>query len=52
MIGYVVAGILIGVSFTFLTLCIFAARAYDKGQIDGYEQGKRDGFNLGRGLLD
>lgn len=41
-----------GVGFGIVLLSAFAARAYDKGEADGYQQGKQDGFALGRELID
>lgn len=52
MIAFVLAGILIGASLSFLILSVFAARAYDKGEIDGYEQGRRDGYRIAAGDID
>lgn len=52
MIGFVFAGFLLGSSLTLLIVCVFASQAYDKGEIDGYEQGKRDGFRIGREMID
>lgn len=51
-LGLVIAGFLVGMALTGLVFGIFSARAYDKGAIDGYEQGKRDGYAVGRGLID
>lgn len=47
-IGFFMFGVVTGAFF----IALFAARAYDKGELKGYEDGKREGFNLGLGLVD
>ena len=48
LIGVFVCGVGCGI----FMLGLFAARSYDKGEAAGYEQGKQDGFALGRELID
>jgi len=40
------------VTLSGLIFGIFAAKSYDKGALDGYEQGRKDGWRASKGLLD
>lgn len=52
MIGFALAGFLIGICLAGILCGCLAAGQYRKGEIDGYEQGRRDGFRVGSGMLD
>lgn len=52
MIALIVVAFLFGAVTGLFLMALFAARAFDKGELKGYEDGKREGFNLGRGLVD
>lgn len=50
MIVVIIAGAFcLGLGTGAFAISLFAARAYDKGELNGYEQGRREGFMLGRG---